>query len=245
MNKYLFVNSNSRSNGTNSNFTVDLGSTLNFDDKRAKFVDIQIPGSWYNIRTGVNNNILFNEGSGNLTAVLTPGQYNITTLAAEIKAKMEAVGTLTYTVSFSSITLKTTISATGNFELKFGTETSYIWHILGFENVDTANLSSHTSPNSFNMTGCQGFFIKSNTLSNQKQRPLYKQEISSYVLRIPIYQNPGDTIIYTPEDLVYMYNVGGKELDSYDFGLYYDEPSMPTEEVDLNGLPWSFTLVFF
>lgn len=65
----------------------------------------------------INNKIDFKEsgGGGELTATLTNGVFTPTTLAAEIKAKMEVVGAETYTISFSATTGLWTISTGGSF----------------------------------------------------------------------------------------------------------------------------------
>lgn len=64
-----------------------------------------------------NNKIDFKEsgGGGELTATLTSGVFTPTTLAAEIKTQMEAVGAETYTISFSAVTGQWTIATGGTF----------------------------------------------------------------------------------------------------------------------------------
>lgn len=59
-----------------------------------------------------NNRLDFKESAGGAEkrATLSSGTYTATTLAAEIKRAMEAAGTTTYTVSYSSTTGKWTIS---------------------------------------------------------------------------------------------------------------------------------------
>lgn len=64
-----------------------------------------------------NNKIDFKESGGGsqLTATLTAGSYTPSTLAAEVKAQMDAAGAETYTVAYSSATGKFTIASTGSY----------------------------------------------------------------------------------------------------------------------------------
>ena len=70
--------------------------------------------SWPLNITATDNKIDFKEdGSGELTAVIPVGVYNTATLMAEIKTQMEAVGTGTYTVTYSDTTHFVTIAVSG------------------------------------------------------------------------------------------------------------------------------------
>lgn len=73
-----------------------------------------------------NKYIDFDEGGAELTATITPGSYNGTTLATEVKTQLDAAGG-TYTVTYSETTGKFTIArAAGNFTLRWqsGTNTA-------------------------------------------------------------------------------------------------------------------------
>lgn len=74
-----------------------------------------------------NNKIDFKESGGGpeLTATLTQQDYTAITLAAEIKAKLEAAGGEVYTVAISDLTGEWTISTGGSFlSLLFATGTN-------------------------------------------------------------------------------------------------------------------------
>lgn len=73
-----------------------------------------------------NKYIDFDEGGAELTATLTPGNYNAQTLVTEIQTRMDAAAR-TYTVSYSETTAKFTIArGAGNFTLRWqsGTNTA-------------------------------------------------------------------------------------------------------------------------
>lgn len=100
----------------------------------------------FTVSLGVNDKIDFTEdGSGPLVATLTSGTYTSTTLAAEVKAQLEAAnGTAkTYTVTYSPTTKKFTITlSSGVFVLQWSTGANFATNaraILGFSAADTAS----------------------------------------------------------------------------------------------------------
>ena len=104
--------------------------------------------SWGLFRiTAANCKIYFDEGGGALTATLTIGDYDTTTICAEIKAQMEAAGAGTYTVTYDDATNLFTIEIdAGTFALLLATTTNAAWSSLGWTSgVDTAAAASQTS----------------------------------------------------------------------------------------------------
>lgn len=95
------------------------------------------------------NTIEFNEGGSNLTATLTTNVYNASTLATEIKTQLDSAGTLTYTVTYSDISHKFTISTSGTFSILWNTgssTTTELGKILGFDaDADDSGSTSYAS----------------------------------------------------------------------------------------------------
>jgi len=96
--------------------------------------------------TTANQKIYFNEGGGNLTATLTPGDYDATSLCAQIKTQMDAAG-LTYTITYSDVTNKFTFAiSAGSFKLLLSNQTNAVWSSLGWTTLsDTGVAASQTS----------------------------------------------------------------------------------------------------
>ena len=118
-------------------------ATINLDKYLVSVEEI----SFANNVTPINdltNKLQFNEGSGSLTLTLTNGDYNGTDVASELQTKMNAVGSDTYTISYSSITKKITITSTGTFTIESCNNNSY--RQLGFAPFSVA-VSSYTSSN--------------------------------------------------------------------------------------------------
>jgi len=95
------------------------------------------------------NKIDFNEGSGELTAVVSIGSFDAYTLATAIQNALNSAGTLTYTVSYSDTTNKFTISASGTFSLLWKTGTNSAQTIggrIGFDvSADDTGQSSYVA----------------------------------------------------------------------------------------------------
>lgn len=95
--------------------------------------------------------IYFDEGGSELTGIVDLGVYNGQELAVKIAAAMNAaVGkTLTYACTYSETTAKFTISASGNFTLRWLTgsyPTNDISELCGFDSsADDTGASSYTS----------------------------------------------------------------------------------------------------
>lgn len=100
--------------------------------------------------TSSNKYINFKDGGSELTATLTTGTYTSTTLAAQIKLKMEDQTADTITVSYSSLTGKWTIASSGaTFQLLFSTGTnasSSVRDAIGFGSSDYTGALTYISP---------------------------------------------------------------------------------------------------
>lgn len=102
----------------------------------------------YYLVTASNNKINFKESGGGpeLTATLTVGEYTELTLAAEIKAQLEAVGAESYTVSRSSSTGKWSIAGGAFLSLLFSTGTDAATScrsLIGYGSSDYTGASSY------------------------------------------------------------------------------------------------------
>lgn len=97
-----------------------------------------------------NQNLNFNEGSGELTAVLTPGTYAMDEMRLVIKTAMDAVGVNEYTVTIDRATRAFTIASIGNnFDLLLSSGSQVgtsPFTLLGFsQGVDLTGTDTYTS----------------------------------------------------------------------------------------------------
>ena len=114
--KRFLIHSALRSSGTPYNFWIRLPANGLL---RGAYVlkAVNMFNSAYNV-TSSNNQFAFNDGVDRAVSV-TAGSYDIVTLCSALQTAINAVSTLTWTVTFSSVTWKVTFSATNSFSLDF------------------------------------------------------------------------------------------------------------------------------
>jgi len=99
----------------------------------------------------INENSLyidFDEGAGELTAELFVGGYVLSDIAEEVERALNAIGTLTYTVTMDRATRKLTIAGSAAFDLLFSTGTNITFSAaskLGYSATDVTTLTSYES----------------------------------------------------------------------------------------------------
>jgi len=244
----LNFNSKDRVGGTNSSFIskpIDLG--INKYDSVC-LVQASIPRSFYNVPSGYNTFTLFEPtGSKTITITMTPASYNKINFAAVLSTTLTAASlasgnSWTYTVSYPSSavgdTFKYTFSVTGNS----GVQPQFIFtdkmfRQMGFDENTTYNFSASSlvSANCINLSYVTRAFIKSNVCLNAQDAIL--EEILNYgsypMLSLCYYQQVSidlNTRVYN-DTAINSWNF--TLVDSFD------------QQIDLNGVPWSFSLVFY
>lgn len=120
---------------------VDVFNT----DPKKRYLDWEFL-DWKQDIDSTNNKIDFDETGVTLSATLVSGTYDRDELATEIQTQLNAVGALTYTVSFDE-TDKLTILATGNFSLIYdGPNQEKLAEVLSYFDQDAVTgSSSYTS----------------------------------------------------------------------------------------------------
>jgi len=239
----LSFNSKDRISGTNSSFIsapINLG--YNQYDSVA-LVQASIPRSFYNVPTSYRTFTLRELGV-NYVVTLTAGSYNKINLATNLATAITAASGngWTYSVTYPSAsqpdTFKYTFSVTGNGanqpSLIF---TDSMFRQLGFEENTTYAFSANSlvSVNCINLAYISRAFIKSNVCINAQDDVL--EEILNYgsypMLSLAYFQQVSfdlNTRNYNPGNTnSWLFSL----VDSFD------------QEIDLNGVPWSFSLVFY
>lgn len=101
--------------------------------------------------TNTNNYIDFNEGAGQITAIMQQGSYSLTDYATEISRAMNAVSAIDYSTAINRSTGVITITAaSGTFKLLGSTGTHAgigFFTTAGFNLVDTGFSISHAGNN--------------------------------------------------------------------------------------------------
>ena len=240
-------NSKNRVSGNASNFVsepVDLN--LNSYDS-VVLLAASIPKSWYNVPSNYNTFTLTEKGFST-TITINVGSYNKINFASKLSSLLTAGSVTlgnnwTYVVSYPAPTepddFKYTFTVSGNagFQPSFTFSTVSPERQMGFEQNTTYTFVANTlqSVNAINLAYVLRIFLKSNICDTATDGILAEfQNIGSY---------PSQSIVYYQETEIdvntKVFNKGN--TNSWNFSIVDSFDRI----VDLNGIPFSFTLCFF
>lgn len=229
--------------GTSSSFTVQFNNSDRYFTGVTKVALLSaiIPNTIYNIRTGINDQVVWlTNGSVAKNYQIPAGFYSITQLLSNIQTGMNAADANTYVLSYSTTTYLVNVSGTLSFTLTFGSSTlssTSCWRELGFTQVDTAKATSQTATNVFNLIQPYFLFIKIKELGTNVQSTVLG-DFSTFT--IPCDVNGFNVIDYRTEEY-------------YDQCIYYSSPVTTSqltiqlflsnqEPANLNGSEWYMNL---
>lgn len=113
-------------------------------------ISLQMPMSSYNINSTNNYVYFFDTVARNF--VITPGNYSVYDLIIALQTGFNSVSA-NYTVTYSDISMKITITGLINFRMMFATNTTASSaYILGFSAIDTALALSQRSNNCIDLS---------------------------------------------------------------------------------------------
>lgn len=250
----LIINFNSkdRVSGTNSNFNsapVDLGNNA-FDT--VCLVQASIPKSFYNMPNGYNTFIL-REFDGvtttNVIIRIPVGSYNRINLQSVLAALLTSTSPngLTYTITYPASTAADTfhytfdVNAGASWVISFIFSSTSPYRQLGFEIgtysfIDTTPTNSElVSAYAINLSYILRAFIKTNLVSDATDSIL--EEILSFG------SYPASSVVHY---IQYNFDMNSRKLgqsakNSWNFVLQ----DAFGQEIDLNGVSWAFSIVFF
>lgn len=127
-----------------------------------------------------NKYLNFDEGGGELTAILDPGTYTLTQIQLQLKTQLDAVGANTYLVDIDRDTRVLTISADGTFDLltSSGSQNgTSIFDDIGFtQTTDLTGLTTYSGAIGAASEYVPQFIVQDYTKNNH-----YKEKISPTV----------------------------------------------------------------
>jgi hypothetical protein len=250
----LIINFNSkdRVSGTNSNFNsipVDLGNNA-FDT--VCLVQASIPKSFYNMPTGYNTFILTEQHGGTShsnTVTIPRGSYNRINLQSVLATVLTSASHFgyTYSVSYPPSTQADTfhytfsVGAPSSRTIYFTFNDSSPFRQLGFDvgtytfTYVSANLHQLESVNSLNLSYILRAFIKTDLVVNATD------SILEEILNFGSY--PASSVVHYQQ---YDFDMNSRALslsskNSWNFILQ----DAFGQEIDLNGIPWAFSVVFY
>ena len=240
-NLQLFINSKNANLKLNNTFNSDCIFNLehiDLEDARLIYISVQtaqIPYSFFNCDDYDNKLVLFT-GSNTYNITIPQGNYNVTTLATELKNVILTATALTFTITFNSLTNQFTFATTQAFTFL---KASTCFELLGFEDgIDYSSVA-----NSLTSTISVNFFTIRNVLvevSNLITDNLTTGESSnaSILASIPITSSQGSIISYSN-----IFGIKNRISTIKNFTALHvrllDDDLIP---LDMNGCEWSLTL---
>ena len=157
------IDNRDRTSGSLYNFTVNFNDYLLHNVQRMLLKSVYIPNTQYNVNSN-KNELVYDAGAGTQTITVTPGQYNLTELMAELTTEFAgAVPPVTFGYTFDTNTSKLNITTNPATTL-FGTQSSMA-ELIGLQNTDIGPSAIHQMPFVVNLTGLQKVYIASNALA--------------------------------------------------------------------------------
>ncbi len=234
-----YFSSELRQSGTNGSFTshpLDLGIN-NYDSVCVQ--SAQIPRTFYNVPTGKNTFTVIQNGVSTV-CTLSIGSYNKYNLRTQLQTKLQAISdgriyTVTYPSSSEPDTFKYTFNFTGGVgNVNFLFSNNRLIKQLGFDNGTYAfSTGSLMSVNCINLSFINKCFIKSNIIDENDSLAEIINYGSTPMLSLCFYQQ-------TVSDL----NTRIFSQSNKNSWLFTLEDSFG-EIIDLNGIPWSFVLIWY
>lgn len=192
---------------------------------------IEIPKTYYALPEDANITIL--ENGVETTITVEKGNYNIRSLANELKNNLNTNCTYTYDITFSDVfiekdTSKYTFTVSDNIDQPTLTITDYyLKRLLGLTETSQFAANQLISTNVLNFQSHNALYLKSNIVSNR----------SKLIQEIYTAGNPYNTsVLWMCPDLeLYAKNINRVPTDIYEFNLLDRDGDI----VDLNGSEWS------
>lgn len=231
----LYLDSSKRTSGTNELYEIKLNPPIS-RIKKIDIISLEIPFSFYIINS--NNNILkFNDGTTTYTVTIPIGNYDGITLPNVLEVLFNNVSS-GFNISYLTNTYKLRFQRTsGNFQLIYTGSTSA--YIVGLSS-DSILTNDFTCQDISNLSGPNYLFINSLALTRPKVTRSYNGDIQSNILyKIPINVSPGSAIVEKNIYPVQIEFANSQTIKDIDLQLLF--PNGNT--VDLNGQPWSITIV--
>lgn len=234
----LIVNSKDRVSGNHTNFNYQIKYYSVNEVDSFRIGKVTIPYSFYNIK---DQTIIIDYNNVFSNVAITGGNYTANSLATYLQTQFSLATGGTFTVTYSQISNKYTVSVTlGNlFGIQFAAPDNYsLQRALGFDDI-TLYGNSYTGPRCANLNCTDNLYIYSQALSFYT--PSIFQTVRDHVIQtVPILNNPFNFIFYENQQEV-RYPTDYQTIGNFDIKLIDDFGT----QIDLNGLNWTFEIQLF
>ena len=231
-----------RTGELNSHIFIDLLEPITINSATEEIHQIllsgELPYSFYNISSQVNNNIIRFTANGEPLPFTFPNKnYDVNELV-----KVMNDGNFPFTVSYDRFTMKLTFSNNTNFTNILNLSTSTANKVLGFaENASDITLlanQSTTSTGVVDLATVHSIFVKSNSSSNMVFST--RQGFSSTIQKISVDVNSGG-IIYLNQNDARQHTVLNSNIEFIELKLTDQNNNL----LDFNDINYELSVGFF
>ena len=231
-----------RTGELNSHIFIDLLEPITINSATEEIHQIllsgELPYSFYNISSQVNNNIIRFTANGEPLPFTFPNKnYDVNELV-----KVMNDGNFPFTVSYDRFTMKLTFSNNTNFTNILNLSTSTANKVLGFaENASDITVlanQSTTSTGVVDLATIHSIFVKSNSSSNMVFST--RQGFSSTIQKISVDVNSGG-IIYLNQNDARQHTVLNSNIEFIELKLTDQNDRL----IDFNAINYELSVGFF
>lgn len=206
---YIISSKHKQDNESSNEFSV-IGHQFN-NVHMFEIKEILIPHTYYNINSTNNQINIFKEGdSMNRLITLDIGNYTVTSLAVELKTKLDATlgPSCTWTITFNNVTNKYTIGSSINTTIRGGNALTSIYKIIGFPLSDTTSGTTHVGDSIVNLSYTGHIKIYSDQLTKYDTRiRTGGNDNSSLLCYVPVHDTVfGQFIRWKPKNMFFDYH---------------------------------------
>ena len=193
----IIIDSDDRTSGTNTNFTYNLGTTIE-NIRLINIRGIEFENLLYNINDYQNSLIFVSPLGVTSNIILTNSIYSITRLSLALENELNAVadGNTVFKVNFDDYEKITISSVKGitPFSLNF-TGATAIGDVLGIDANEYVGITSLTGNNPINLSYTKNLFIGSTTLGENKfDEFIVSNGASNVIKHVDVRNNFGDIL---------------------------------------------------
>ena len=232
----MTFNSEDRSGGSNESPEFKFATSMTIGGSYS-ILSCSIPNTVYNIRSGVNDQLDFNDNvPATFNAIITPGVYDAVTLASTLQSAMNALFA-GFTVTYNLTTMKMEWANAATFQIQ---DTSNMAEVLGITTT-AALATTQSSDTVVNLGSFLGVYIYSKTFAKARNSYSYidsgniKPDI---IHKVNTRSNGGGVINFEQKTHRTTFQMGDKRINNVDFSLR----DRNGDVIDLNGQNWQIEI---
>ena len=200
---YLHISSFDRQSGDDSDFVISSNAVVGLGDVGQRFTRCRLTSAticWYAYNVNADNSRFLFQEDGGLAGVrlctvqLSEGHYDLNSLISALQTNMNAESSQdgfsrTYAVSYSDLTGRVTITASGTFAVlaPAGGRLNGLNQMLGYSmSSDTGYATSHAGQRVANMARYENAYIHSNMVHPSTAYKSGSNRCTDVLARIPV-----------------------------------------------------------